>query len=622
MTQLSLVIVLFAALLIPLVMAKFKLTALPTAVIEIITGIILGQSGLHLVTASAPLNLLSDIGVIVLLFLSGMEIDFSLFQRRPIPRTHFEKEAALSATKIKSPVKLATQAYITIMVLSILLALCFQVTGLFSDIWLAAILFSTISLGVVIATLKERELLSKAYGQTLLLIAVLGEVVPMMALTIYASVFGNSQHSLWLLSLIFFAALILFQRFRSFFSFFERINKSTTQLDIRLAFFLVVTLVTIAESVGAESILGAFIAGIVLKLLQPHEDTRDKLDSFGYGLLIPIFFIMSGVTLNIPKLVSDPKTLVLIPLFFAAYIIAKLAVIVVLKQRFKHLNALAGGTLNMATITLVLAVLKVAKNMHAITSQQSGAFILSAVITCVVAPLLFNRLYTPEPEDKRKATVNFIGTNTATIPVAQQLTQDRYEITMYTDKEKNYRAFNSETHVELLASLDTNEVVAHRVFSADILVLGHFDAMKNYRLALAAKKFGVPRVIARFEDRNILKNEAEDELINAGVEVYNTPEANISLLRSLIEVPSTLQILQNTQAAIYEVTVHNRRYTGTSIRDLPFIAEITISQIYRDGQFIKPAGDTLIQLNDKLIFTGNKERAPLIREALGRLNSN
>lgn len=241
MTQLSLVIVLFAALLIPLIMAKLKISALPTAVIEIITGIILGQSGLHLVTATTSLNFLSDIGVIVLLFLSGMEIDFSLFQRRPIPRTHFEKEAALAAPKIKSPVRIATEAYLTIMILSILLAFFFKITGLFTDVWLAAILFSTISLGVVIATLKERELLSKTYGQTLLLIAVLGEVVPMMALTVYASVFGNSQHSLWLLSLIFFAAVILFRRFRSFFSFFERINKSTTQLDIRLAFFLVVT---------------------------------------------------------------------------------------------------------------------------------------------------------------------------------------------------------------------------------------------------------------------------------------------------------------------------------------------------------------------------------------------
>lgn len=168
MAQLSLVIVLFAALLIPLIMARFKLTALPTAVIEIITGIVLGQSGFKLVTASTSLNLLSDIGVIVLLFLSGMEIDFSLFQRQKAPRNHFEKEAALNASKTKSAVQIATESYVTILVLSFGLAFLFRITGLFTDIWLATILFSTISLGVVIATLKERELLSKAYGQTLL----------------------------------------------------------------------------------------------------------------------------------------------------------------------------------------------------------------------------------------------------------------------------------------------------------------------------------------------------------------------------------------------------------------------------------------------------------------------
>lgn len=494
-------------------------------------------------------------------------------------------------------------------------------TGLFSDPWLAAILFATVSLGIVIATLKERELLSKPYGQTLLLIAVLGEVVPMLSLTIYASVFGNSSHSLWLIFLLFLAAIILFKRFRRFFSFFERINKSTTQLDIRLAFFLVVTLVAIAESVGAESIFGAFLAGIVLKLLQPHEATRDKLDSFGYGLLIPIFFIMSGVTLDIPALLKDRQTMILIPLFFVAYIAVKSLVPLILRRRFTINNSFAGATLNMATITLVLAVLKVAKNMHAVTSQQSGAFILSAIITCLFAPLIFNRRYQPEKEDHKKTIVHFIGTNLSTIPVAQQLAHGNYDIKMYTDKQKNYSAFNSQINVELLDNLETETVLAKQVFATDVLVLGHFDAMKNYRLALAAKQMGVKRVIARFEDRDIINAQAETELLDAGVEVYNTPETNISILRSLIEVPATLQILQSTEAGIYEVTVHNRRFVGTEIRNLPFINAITVSQIIRNSHFIKPAGDTAIQLGDRLIFTGNKEQAPLIREALGKLNT-
>ncbi|KRM09637.1 sodium hydrogen exchanger [Paucilactobacillus suebicus DSM 5007 = KCTC 3549] len=541
-----------------------------------------------------------------------MEIDFSLFARQP---------ASVKKASGSSPLKLASLSYISIVVLSLVIAAVFKFTGLFSDVWLAAILFATVSLGVVIATLKERELLSKPYGQTLLLIAVLGEVVPMLALTVYAAVFGNSSHSLWLIFLIFVAAAILFTRFRKFFSIFERINKSTTQLDIRLAFFLIVTLVTIAESVGAESIFGAFIAGIVLKLLQPHEDTRDKLDSFGYGLLIPIFFIMSGVTLNIPQLLSNRKTLILIPLIFIAYLLAKAIVYFILKKRFSSTNALAGNILNTATITLVLAVLKVAKSMHAVTSQQSGAFILAAIITCVLGPLAFNHFYKPEPEALHKTVVHFIGTNLSTIPVAQQLAKGAYDIKMYTDKQKNYSAYNSQVNVELLSSLETQDVVAQHVFDTDILVLGHYDAMKNYRLALAAKKMGVNRVIARFEDRNILNN-SESELEEAGVEVYSTPEANISILRSLIEVPSTLQILQSTESGIYEVTVNNQRYAGTEIRNLPFIGEITISQIFRHGNFIKPSGDTAIELSDRLVFTGSKEQAPVIRAALGKLNKN
>lgn len=131
---------------------------------------------------------------------------------------------------------MSTLAYLTIIGISLGLAGIFKWTNLFSDFWLAAILFATISLGIVIATLKENELLSKAFGQTVLLIAVLGEVIPMLGLTFYASFFGDSSKSLWLLLLIIVVAVFLLRRFKFFFNFFEQINKSTTQLDIRLAF--------------------------------------------------------------------------------------------------------------------------------------------------------------------------------------------------------------------------------------------------------------------------------------------------------------------------------------------------------------------------------------------------
>ncbi|GEO68800.1 cation:proton antiporter family protein [Levilactobacillus acidifarinae] len=618
MDQLSLLIILTAALVTPLTMAWLRLSILPTAVVEILVGILLGPSAFNLVHSNTTLTLLSNTGVIFLLFLSGMEIDFSLFNRRRVPQTPLAAKVASQAPKY-SPVFLAVTSYVSIVILALVLGWGCVWLGLFKDPWLAAIIFMTISLGIVIATLKEKELLSKPFGQTILLIAALGEIVPLFALTLYASIFGSHSRSLWLLLLIFLAAGILFLRFKPFFNFYERINKSTTQLDIRLAFFLIFSLVVIAESVGAEGILGAFVAGIVMKLLQPHEDTKVRLDGIGYGFFIPIFFMMSGADLNLRQLLAQPATLLLIPAFFAAYLLAKVAVYAILRLRFKRQNSLAGAAISSVTITMVLAVLQVAKTMHAVTTQQSGAFLLAAILTCVLGPLVFNLSYVAEAEDLKKTTVHFIGTNLWTVPVAQQLAKSWYTISMYTDKAANYRTYNSEVSVDLLDTLEPADVEQQNAFDADIVVLGHFNATKNYQLAKAAKAYGVSRVIARFEDRNVL-DAREDELTDLGIEVFNTPNVNIAMLRSLIETPATSQLLTSSATTVYEVTLRNRRYTEQAIRQLPFVGDITISQIFRDRHFIRPTGATTLKFNDRLIFTSSPETAREIRRELGILN--
>lgn len=618
MDQLSLLIILAAALITPLAMARFRLSILPTAVVEILVGILLGPSALNLIHSNDTLTLLSNTGVTFLLFLSGMEIDFSLFSRRKVPQTPLAAKVAQQAPKY-SPVFLAVTSYVSVVVLSLILGWACVPLGLFKDPWLAAIIFMTISLGIVIATLKEKELLSRPFGQTVLLIAALGEIIPLFALTIYASIFGSNSKSLWLLLLVFLAAGVLFMRFKPFFNFFERINKSTTQLDIRLAFFLIFSLVVIAESVGAEGILGAFVAGIVMKLLQPHENTKVRLDGIGYGFFIPIFFMMSGVDLNLRQLLAQPATLLLIPAFFVAYLLSKVAVYAILRLRFPRKNAFVGTAISSVTITMVLAVLQVAKDMHAVTSQQSGAFLLAAILTCILGPLTFNLGYTAEAADQKKAKVHFIGANLWTVPVAQQLAKNWYDITMYTDKAANYRTYNSEVPTELLDTLEPADVAQQDAFDADIVVLGHFNATKNYELAKAAKAYGVQRVIARFEDRNVL-DAREDELKRLGVEVFNTPNVNIAMLRSLIEAPSTLDLLTSSTATVYEVTLRNRRYTDQAIRQLPFVGDITISQIFRDHHFIRPTGHTTLKFNDRIIFTSNPEIAREIRQNLGILN--
>lgn len=423
MDRISFFIVILAALLIPILMARFKISGVPTAVAEIVMGIILGKSGFGLIKATTDLTGLASIGVIILMFLSGMEINFDLFKRKP------DKDDSQPSEE-HSPVQLAMLTFLGTVVNAVVLGLILKYLGLFPDVFLATIIFCTIALGVVIATLKEKEILSRPMGQTILLTAVLGEVVPMFALTVYASINGNNGGKIWLIVLLFLAAIILLRRFKQPYIWFNKVTKATTQLDVRLAFFLIFALVTIAETVGAENILGAFLAGMVMKLLEPSEATEDKLTSIGYGFFIPIFFIMTGAKLNLRQLFANPQALALIPALVACLILAKLWAIPVYRLRFNKRNSFAGGFLTVTTITLVLPSLEVARNLHAITQSQSDAFILAAVIVCIVAPIIFNSFYRLDREDLVRQSVVFLGSNFLTVPVAQQLGRNWYEIRM------------------------------------------------------------------------------------------------------------------------------------------------------------------------------------------------
>lgn len=616
---LSLVIVTFAIFATPMILSNYKISVIPTSVAEVIVGIILGKSFLNIVHMDNVLNYLSTLGVIFLMFLSGMEIDFSLFKKNSKSQmTPLEIKQENEKPKT-SPLKTAILSYGFTVVTAVVLAVLFKVSGLFSNFMLATILFATVSLGVVISLLKEKELLSTPFGQTLLLFAVLGEVVPLLALTVYSSIYSGKGETLWLISLIFIVAAIFFRRFRKFFTFFDKINKATTQLDVRLAFLIIITLVVLSEKVGAENILGAFVAGIVVKLLQPAKETQRKLDSIGYGIFIPFFFILTGVDLNIPALLTSPSTVILIPLFFLAFMLAKMPAYFGFKTNFSKRNSRAGVMLSSTTITLVLATLKVAEQLKAINSQQSGAFILAGILTCIFGPMLFNRMYKPEPEDVRKTTVSIIGANFLTVPAAQQVAKDWYDVTIYTDKETDYTTYKSRANVKLVDSLDPKALIQNEVFDTDILVLA-YNTLTNYNLAMNAKKYGVKEVISYIETRDPADT-MEKEMDEAGIDTINKFSMDVNVLRTAIESPSMLQVLSNGgNARIYEVTVTNARYAGLEIHKLPFIKDITISRIFRNRRAIAPHGDTRIQLNDHIIFSGERDVVEKLRKSLGRLN--
>ena len=138
-------------------------------------------------------------------------------------------------------------------------------------------------------------------------------------------------------------------------------------------------------------------------------------------------------------------------------------------------------------------------------------------------------------------------------------------------------------------------------------------------MAQLAKKRGVSRVIASQQNPNV-NHERIDELVAQGVEIFNAFNVETSVLRSMIESPSIIELLSDTEAGLFEVVVRNQRYAGQELHTLPFIDKITVSRIYRNHKPISPHGDTIIELGDHILFTGNHLDAETARNELRRKN--
>lgn len=608
MAQLSLFLVVLFALVVPILMARLRVNAVPTAVAEIIIGIVLGASGFNLVRPTHDLSFLSNLGVILLLFLSGMEINFDLLK----PGQKAKRKKGQIA-----PFKVALNAFLGVTILSICLALLLKVLGLFGDVMLATIIFMTVALGVVIATLKEKDILNRSIGQTILLTAVLGEVIPLMLLTVYAAINGGNTKQLWLIILLFGVAILLLWRFKQPYLWFVKVTKSTTQLDVRLAFFLIFALVTVAERVGVENILGAFLAGIVMKLLEPSQETADKLTSIGYGFFIPIFFIMTGVKLNLRSLLAHPKSLILLPILILFLFLAKAPVALVYAQKFGSRNGIAGGFLTATTITIVLPTLAVARKLNVITRLQSDVFILAAVIVCILCPILFNAIFELKAEDRIKEKVVILGTNALTVPVMLDLHDNWYSVKMYTTSNEHYHIYKSRVpQLKLLSQLDSASLAQSGAFTGNIFVAAMRSDDTNLRLGQLAQEQGdFKRIIICQKRADIARVK---DLRKNGMEVFDLSNITSALLRALIESPALYSVLSDTKNAVYSVVVRNTQYSGRQLMDWDVAHDITVSRIRRGQEWLVPHGHTVIELGDELIFTAKYQAADRMRQIIGK----
>ncbi|WP_281883224.1 cation:proton antiporter family protein [Paenibacillus sp. YYML68] len=602
----SLILVVLVSFLVPMVLYHLKLRLLPVVVVEIAVGLLIGKSGLNLVGDDPWLHLLSLLGFIYLMFLSGLEIDFSAFKG---------KTDSSSAGGMK-PFSTAVIIFIGIFVVSGLLSLVLSMMGLVDRVFLMTLIIGTISLGVVVPVLKEKGLLNQPLGQTLLLITVLADFVTMIFLAFYVSWLSRNLTKMGLLLLFFVLIYIIYLLIRRFTSkkWFDALSQGTIQFGTRAIFTLILVFVFLSESLGAENILGAFMAGVVVSLLMPKKEFVHQLESFGYGFLIPIFFVMVGVNLELGHVFSDSKVLLLIPLLLFFIFLSKMVPMLVLKRWYPWKQVIGSGVLLSSTLSLVIAASTLALELGIIDEAIHGSLIVVAVLSCLVFPVIFNKLI-PQEEPKRPA-VSIIGANHISITVAQELSRESdFEVRLFTtsglESQMDGESGLRKESLRLLSNLSEQELTQEGAFQADIIVLATMDDSINIRIARSLKDETGKRLIVRVEDPQLQRTIQEE-----GFTVFSTLYAASTVLRAFIEHPSALKLISEHADSMREIVVDNPAYDEVLLRKLPLLADLLILRVYRGESFLIPHGNTLIRRGDRLLVSGQAEQIQAFKKKL------
>jgi len=613
-----LLLVVFLAFLVPIVLSRFKRLRLPIVVGEILAGIIIGRSGLGWVQHHDPaLDLLSEFGFVFLMFLSGMEIDFSSLG--------LGRQRSKTDQQVRwSPLALGGLSFGLTLIFSSIVGYSLYTLGYVQDIWMVALILSTTSLGVVVPVLKERGLSSGRYGQTLLVAALIADFATMLLITVDVAVLSYGLTLDILLIGILFVAFFFMYRFGNVFfnqipgvrRVMDELSHATAQIKVRAAFTMMLIFVVLAEVLGAEIILGAFLAGAIVSLLKRPEDEElsHQLESIGFGFFIPIFFIMVGVDFNLQALLRSSEALILVPFLVLAAFAVKLIPTLVFKLNFPWRETLGAGSLLSARLSLIIAASAIGLRLGAISEAINADIILVAIITVTVAPLIFLRVV-PDAEEEQAHPTIVAGAGLLGLQVAEQLLAHGESVVLIDpDTERILRA--RERGFEAIAGHADLYDPHTELFldRAKTLVCIHSDIELNYRVCERARvTFGIDHVVTRITDPGEIGR--FDQL---GVTTMNAAMDQAVLLGLLARNPAAYELLTRTDddKEVCEVAVYNPRFLDKPLRQVEFPGDLLILAVRRQGELVVPHGDTRLNAGDQVTLLGSCNCVEISREML------
>jgi Kef-type K+ transport system membrane component KefB len=398
----GLLVVAVVAFVAPLVVNTVPRLHLPSPVAEILAGVAIGPSGLGWVHIDTPITVVAMLGLSMLLFLAGLEIDVELLRGRVL------RYAALG------------------MAVSLLLALgvgyLLDALGVVHAPVLIAITLAATALGLIIPLLKDAGELRSPAGVSTVAGATVAEFtcITLLSLLFSRETSGTAARIVLLLAfavavLLVGATLVRFGETMRISAVLTRLQDTTAQIRVRFAVVLFIGFAALAARFGLETILGAFVAGAMLKVVDRdaamvHPLTVVKLEAIGFGFLVPVFWVTTGLRFDIHALFASGSTLARVPIFVAALLFVRAVPALIYRGVLARRQILAVGLFQATSLSFIVAATQIGLELGLVSSATAaalvGAGLLSAVLFPPIALSLLERSHAPtEPASKMSAAL-------------------------------------------------------------------------------------------------------------------------------------------------------------------------------------------------------------------------
>ncbi|TDO33871.1 Kef-type K+ transport system membrane component KefB [Kribbella sp. VKM Ac-2527] len=367
------------ALLAPLLLGLRPSLRIPAVVLEIVAGIVVGPHGLGLVEVDLPVEIVALLGLAFLLFLAGLEIDVHQLRGRVL--------------------RLALLGYVVTLVLGSAAGFGFSAAGWVNSPFLLAVALSATSLGLVVPVLKDAGQLDGKVGQFTIAAASVADFAAVLLLSlVFSTEGGTAGERLIMVGL--FALLVVVTglvvaaagRSERIEMTLFRLQDTTAEIRVRAAVVLLVAFVALAEQFGLETILGAFLAGAVVGLVDrdssSHPRFRIKLEALGYGFLIPVFFVTSGLRLDLGGLVEDPAALARVPLFLLALLVVRGVPALLAVRELGSRPAAAAALLQATSLPFIVTATQIGVVTGLMAPVTAAALVCAGLLSVLVFPAL------------------------------------------------------------------------------------------------------------------------------------------------------------------------------------------------------------------------------------------